>query len=89
MNHIDAILQMDLTQYAIKMGYNKLIKGQLTSSWISLKNESLNDTIRIKQKRPVFRVMTFNPIRSIKWFNRCDTFFSPIGINPCRIRPAK
>jgi len=50
MNHIDAILQMDLTQYAIKMGYNKLIKGQLTSSWISLKNESLNDTIRIKQK---------------------------------------
>ena len=34
MNHIDAILQMDLTQYAIKMGYNKLIKGQLTSSWI-------------------------------------------------------
>lgn len=59
MNDIDNLKEKDLVQYATSKGYDTVQKGKLSSIWLTLKNSSTNDSIRIRQK-PLPMVYTNN-----------------------------
>jgi len=47
---LDNILTIDLIDFAYKNGYTELINGKRTATWISIKNPSTGDSIRIRTK---------------------------------------
>jgi hypothetical protein len=46
----DKALNIDLKEYAFLKGYTQLEKGKESSNWITIKNPSTGDSIRIKKK---------------------------------------
>lgn len=49
-NIIDTALNVDLLEYAFSKGYTELDKAKLSSTWVTIKNPSTGDNIRIKRK---------------------------------------
>ena len=49
-DQIESFLNLDLVQYAYKAGYSELKSGKESKTWISLKNPSTGDHIRIKTR---------------------------------------
>ena len=47
---LNDFLNIDLVNYAYSRGYTEIKSGKQSATWISLKNPSTNDHIRIKAK---------------------------------------
>ncbi len=47
---LDDCLSLDLVEYAHSRGYTEIVSGKQSSTWISLKNPTTRDHIRIKTK---------------------------------------
>lgn len=45
----EVALSVDLIEYAFSKGYTEKVKGKQSSNWVTIKNPSTSDTIRIKK----------------------------------------